>query len=174
MEDEVEDGEIRSPATPASSPEKEDRPSSGDQDVPRVETQKVSVHEKSPSFEKADNERLLHDERGGLHGESTYPREYYHNNERNKVLAAEKVTGGPNLQEERGCNFVDQINQFGPTPISGLGKRSRDVRSPPSSGSMQGPPNRAFAQDPPAANPRFDLNRPSYTSDSLNDESPGF
>ncbi|MFS7902068.1 hypothetical protein Hanom_Chr01g00006941 [Helianthus anomalus] len=174
MEDEVEDGEIRSPATPASSPEKEDRPSSGDQDVPRVETQKVPVHEKSPSFEKADNERLLYDERGGLHGESTYPREYYHNNERNKVLAAEKVTGGPNLQEERGCNFVDQINQFGPTPISGLGKRSRDVRSPPSSGSMQGPPNRAFAQDPPAANPRFDLNRPSYTSDSLNDESPGF
>ncbi|MFS7919687.1 hypothetical protein Hanom_Chr03g00215621 [Helianthus anomalus] len=125
MVDDVEYGEIRSPEITLPSPEKEVRPSTVLKVDPQVDPLKVSVHEHSSSFEKLDNERTLHEKHGGKHGECSIPRESNYNNEGSNVLAAGEVDGGPNMQEERDFNFVDQLNQVGPSPISGLGKRSK-------------------------------------------------
>ncbi|MFS7965737.1 hypothetical protein Hanom_Chr09g00765691 [Helianthus anomalus] len=37
-----------------------------------------------------------------------------------------------------------ELGEDGPTPIISLGKRNRDDRSPPSTGSMQGPSQKIF------------------------------
>ncbi|MFS7908548.1 hypothetical protein Hanom_Chr01g00084461 [Helianthus anomalus] len=169
MVDEVEDGEIRSPEVTVPSPEKildNERSLHG---VP----QKFSVHEQSPCLDTLDNEGPLHEKNGELHGDYSNPREPNLNNDEENSMAAEKFNGGPTLQEEREGNIMDKIYQFGPTPIVGLGKRSRAHRSPPSAGSMQGPPSRGFFHDSPAGDHHIDLNRPLSESVSLSEENSG-
>ncbi|MFS7936464.1 hypothetical protein Hanom_Chr05g00415891 [Helianthus anomalus] len=173
MANDVEDGEIRSPECSVPSPVMEVRSPTAPQVDPLAVPLDVSVHDQSPFFEKLDNERVLHEAHGGKIGECSKPWESNYNNEGTNDLAAKGVDGGPILQEERDCNVVGQFDQFGPTPLSGLGKRSRAHRSPPSSGSMNGPPNRGFFQDPPAEDLPFDLNRPSSLSGSRSEDNFG-
>ncbi|MFS7998658.1 hypothetical protein Hanom_Chr12g01156491 [Helianthus anomalus] len=143
MMDEVEEREIRSPEKSVPSPKK-----TLDNERPLHEDpQKCVVHEQSPCPDTLNNERTLHENIGEMHENYYNPRESYFNNEEVNSMAADKFNGGPNMQEEREGNNMDKIYQFGPTPIVGLGKRSRANRSPPSAGSMQGPPNRGFFQD---------------------------
>ncbi|MFS7932831.1 hypothetical protein Hanom_Chr04g00372561 [Helianthus anomalus] len=170
MANDVEDGEICSPECTGPSPVKEVRSPTTLPVDPLAVPLEASVHEQSPSFKKLDNEQVLHEEHGGMVGECSKPWESIHNNEGTNVVATKEVGGGPVLQEERDCTTVGQFDQFGPTPLSGLGKRSRANRSPPSSGSMNGPPNRGFFQDPPAEDLPFDLNRPSSLSGSRSEE----
>ncbi|KAJ0547332.1 hypothetical protein HanIR_Chr08g0371011 [Helianthus annuus] len=164
MEDDVEDGEIRSPEVVIPSPEKVFRPSSDHPSDPPS----VSIHEQPLDFEKSDNNVGLHEKYGDVQGECSMPRESKNIYDGIDALAAGNV-GGLNRMEERECPFVDQLNQDGPTPLVGLGKRNRDNRSPPSSGSMEGPPNRGFFQHP-LGDPPFDLNRPSSPTDSRSQE----
>ncbi|MFS7977040.1 hypothetical protein Hanom_Chr10g00899531 [Helianthus anomalus] len=158
MADDVEEGEIRSPEVAISAPEKEVRSSS--------EPQKDPVHEPSPDNEEMDNVRVLHE----MHGECSIPKEPNNNYEGTDGMEAGDFVGGPQLQEERDFGFVDQSKQDGPTPMAGLGKRNRANRSPPSSGSMQGPPTRGYNQDPITDELPFDLNRPSIVSGSFSGE----
>ncbi|MFS8012508.1 hypothetical protein Hanom_Chr14g01321711 [Helianthus anomalus] len=53
--------------------------------------------------------------------------------------------------------------KVGPTPAA-LGKRARDTRSPPSSGSMEGPPSRLFCPCSDSGSHPFDLNTPLTTN----------
>ncbi|MFS7933322.1 hypothetical protein Hanom_Chr04g00378391 [Helianthus anomalus] len=169
MVDEVEEGEIRSPEESVPSPEKVlDNERSLNEDP-----QKFVVREQSPCPDTLDNERMLHENIGEMHEEFSIPRKPNFNNEEVKSRAAEEFNDGPIMQEEREGNTMDNNYQFGPTPIVGLGKRSRAFRSPPSAGSMQGPPSRGFFQDPIAGDHRIDLNRPLSASVSISDENPG-
>ncbi|MFS7908128.1 hypothetical protein Hanom_Chr01g00079551 [Helianthus anomalus] len=145
--DEREDGEIWSPVAAKSSPEKEAGQS----------------HEQPVEVETLNNDEGLHGDYGDSHGVYVTPRESTKRYEGYVGRAADNDTG-PNMVEEREIQSRNMSNPDGPTPLVGLGKRNRDTRSPPSSGSMQGPPNRVFFQDPPA-DPLFDLNRPSNSED---------
>ncbi|MFS7930300.1 hypothetical protein Hanom_Chr04g00342611 [Helianthus anomalus] len=169
MVDEVEDEEIRSPEATVPSPEKMLENERSLHEDP----QKFSVQEQSPCPDTFDNERPLHENIGELHGDYSKPREPNFNNEEDNSMAAEKFNGGPIMQEEREGNIMDKTYQFGPTPIVGLGKRSRAHRSPPSAGSMQGPPSRGFFQDSPTGDHRIDLNRPLSATASISEENPG-
>ncbi|MFS8002679.1 hypothetical protein Hanom_Chr13g01204911 [Helianthus anomalus] len=148
--DDTEEGEIRSPVRDMPLPETEDDP---------AQVQPVEA-------EKLNNDEALHGNYGDNHGEHSAPRESDNVFEEIAGLAAESG-GGPNIMEERETQSGVKKNPDGPTPSIGLGKRNRDTRSPPSTGSMQGPPNRCFFQNPPA-DPLFDLNRPSNSHVSLN------
>ncbi|MFS7960431.1 hypothetical protein Hanom_Chr08g00703101 [Helianthus anomalus] len=72
-----------------------------------------------------------------------------------------KVSGcGPQLLEERESSKVGNPIVEGPTPVNGLGKRPRNVRSPPSIGSLQGPAHKTFDHFFGAGESSLDLNRP--------------
>ncbi|MFS7980096.1 hypothetical protein Hanom_Chr10g00935341 [Helianthus anomalus] len=145
-EEDIEDGEIRSPEVVIQSPGREGGKSASDV----LDHPEISIHEEPAVVEESDNNVFLHGKHGEVHGEVPLPRESNRISEDNINLAAGNV-GGPNRTEERDCPFVDQVNQEGPTPLIGLGKRNRDNRSPPSSGSMEGPPVRGFCHDPPGS-----------------------
>ncbi|KAJ0808895.1 hypothetical protein HanPI659440_Chr01g0008521 [Helianthus annuus] len=82
-------------------------------------------------------------------------------------MAAEKVGGDSQFLEERGTDHVTHNPVSEPTPQHGLGKRPRAFRSPPSSGSMQGPPTRNCLQGNRSDEESFDLNRPGFTESSV-------
>ncbi|MFS8027182.1 hypothetical protein Hanom_Chr16g01495611 [Helianthus anomalus] len=158
MDDEVEDGEIRSPVQKSPIPVVEIRSPSEPPSDPVVD--------RTSEFEKTDNE--------GLH-------ELHENTLINKIgindveVPEKEAVGifdsGPNLkgssgfglgsheQETNGTRLVEQLKNDGPTPNIGLGKRSRKDRSPPSIGSMQGPSTRSFPHRPLTGEFYFDLNR---------------
>ncbi|MFS7912016.1 hypothetical protein Hanom_Chr02g00124891 [Helianthus anomalus] len=150
--DDVEEGEIRSPAAAALSPEKKGETSNEQPLVVEKSCEVVGLH--------------------GKHGARPCPWESNNINEGNVEKAAE-INEFSNVVEERVSQFCNNNNNLdGPTPSVGLGKKNRDTRSPPSSGSMQGPPARTFFQDPPT-DPSLDLNRPSKSSDSRFQENMG-
>ncbi|MFS8005090.1 hypothetical protein Hanom_Chr13g01233371 [Helianthus anomalus] len=159
MVDEVEDGEIRSPEVTPPPPEKildDERSLHGD-------PQEFSAHEKSPCFDFLDNEGPLHDNVGESHGNFSKPRESHLNNDLEHSMAAEKLNGGPILYEEREGIFNNE--QFGPNNTPGLskktqlGKRDRNVRSPPSVGSVQVNCTRPRQDSGDALDESIDLNR---------------
>ncbi|KAF5754385.1 putative RNA-directed DNA polymerase [Helianthus annuus] len=162
MEEVEEDGEIRSPAAEAPVPENIVRPSSS--------SNLNSGNEKSPVKVTLDNEEAVH----VLHGKSHGHMEFHNNSNkgasRTVNIEAKKLDGGPQLMEENRIGNTIYSNQEGPTPSVGLGKRNRANRSPPSSGSMQGPPTRGFFQDPNSCNVSIDLNRSTSESGSRNGE----
>ncbi|MFS7966584.1 hypothetical protein Hanom_Chr09g00775431 [Helianthus anomalus] len=70
--------------------------------------------------------------------------------------------GGPNMD---GMDFNNSgpgagLTKNGPVKNANLGKRNRDVRSPPSIGSTQGPTHRLFHQSNGATIDPIDLNTP--------------
>ncbi|MFS8007415.1 hypothetical protein Hanom_Chr14g01260741 [Helianthus anomalus] len=148
MDDEVEDGEIRSPILNSPVPEKVTRP--------------MSEPPSEPVIEKSlDNERTGPDGSRDLFGEYEKPDpvgqhevhgETYSQHEVINVSLDTEIGAagycGPHLVGDSGNNGVVHLDKEGPTPTIGLGKRTRDNRSPPSSGSMQGPPVKSFYQDP--------------------------
>ncbi|MFS7989644.1 hypothetical protein Hanom_Chr11g01049321 [Helianthus anomalus] len=166
MVDEVEEGEIRSPILRSPVSEGNIRSPSEPPSAPtnvRSPLIEKLVFERSRDMvggieEPGDNE--LH----GVHGES-----HGHNSEN---VAADFLEDGPHLKEVNINNSVDQLFQEGPTPLTGLRKRNRADRSPPSSGSQQGPPSKSFYQDPSPENFSFDLNRPSSSSGAVTGEQP--
>ncbi|MFS7994484.1 hypothetical protein Hanom_Chr12g01106611 [Helianthus anomalus] len=147
MEDEVEDGEIRSPIHKSPVPVVVLRSPSEPPSMP--------VDDRSPVNDTLDTERL-HE----LHGNPTNLKEVINGSEIPEKVAAGVTDGGPHLkgssvfglgshdQAVNGSGPVDQLMNDGPTPIIGLEKRSREDRSPPSTGSMQGPPIRGFSHNP--------------------------
>ncbi|MFS7995784.1 hypothetical protein Hanom_Chr12g01122061 [Helianthus anomalus] len=99
-----------------------------------------------------------------VHGNQEQPLEF--------PMADVAVEPTPNFQYENNTNGpvseLGQGNNFnkegfsgigGPTPLSTLGKRPRDTRSPPSVGSTQGPPIRIPSQRPDDSNISINLNR---------------
>ncbi|KAM0071560.1 putative RNA-directed DNA polymerase [Helianthus debilis subsp. tardiflorus] len=165
MENDMEDGEIRSPTVVNKSPVREVQQSpllSSDQpSVPNIEA--------SVGVEKSDVNVGLHEKAGKVYGECSMPRESNYFNNGVNGMTAGAVGGNPTFLE-RESPLMDQVDNDGPTPIVGLGKRNRNIRSPPSSESMEGPPVRGFCHDP-TGDPLFDLNRPSSPADSGNHES---
>ncbi|XP_022003858.1 uncharacterized protein LOC110901312 [Helianthus annuus] len=97
----------------------------------------------------------------------------------NDNVVADLSGCGPQILEERDNAFLNNHNVVGSSPAFGLGKRSREVRSPPSSGSMQGPPMRNLNHDFEPGESSFDLNRPvsspriSETRRSVDRDNPG-
>ncbi|KAJ0917795.1 putative RNA recognition motif domain, nucleotide-binding alpha-beta plait domain superfamily [Helianthus annuus] len=164
MENDIEDGEIRSPSVVIKSPVKETRQSpfqSSDQpSVPNIEA--------SVGIEISDVNMGLHEKAGEVHGECSMPRESNYFNNGVTGMTAE-VLGDNTTFVERGNPLTDQVDHDGPTPIVGLGKRNRNLRSPPSSESMEGPPVRGFCHES-TGDTLFDLNRPSSPADSGNHE----
>ncbi|KAJ0557124.1 putative RNA recognition motif domain, nucleotide-binding alpha-beta plait domain superfamily [Helianthus annuus] len=158
MEDEVEDGEIRSPIQKSPAPVVEIRSPS--------EPSLQPVVDRSPEIEKLGNEEL-HD----LHEYSPNNNKVINDDEIPEEVAAGIYDSGPNLKgisgfglgshdrEINGTGLVDLLKNDGPSPIIGLGKRSREDRSPPSIGSMQGPPTRSFHHNPLTGEFSFDLNK---------------
>ncbi|MFS7929690.1 hypothetical protein Hanom_Chr04g00335511 [Helianthus anomalus] len=134
-EDEAEDGEIRSPVN--------NRPASGpgyrSSSVPLMDT----GIEKSLEVEKMEPEKPVHE----VHGEPISPKESNYAIGGPDVIVTEKSASETHDQAVNGIGLVNQLMNDGPTPIIGLGKRSRDDRSPPSTGSMQGPPIRGFSHN---------------------------
>ncbi|MFS7985461.1 hypothetical protein Hanom_Chr11g00998641 [Helianthus anomalus] len=166
MVDEVEEGEIRSPILRSPVSEGTNRPPSEPPPEP--------ANDRSPLIEKLGPERSrdmvggieepVDDELHGVHGES-----HGHNSEN---VAADFLEDGPHLKGVNNNYSVDHLFQEGPTPLTGLRKRNRADRSPPSSGSQQGPPSKSFYQDPSPEDFSFDLNRPSPTSGAVFGEQP--
>ncbi|MFS8031269.1 hypothetical protein Hanom_Chr17g01543821 [Helianthus anomalus] len=149
VEDEVEDGEVRSPEIVRPAPETSNRSSS----EPSIQP----VSEKSPEVEEVETVEMLHE----MHGESSIPRVTVNVPVGPEEVAAGCYGSGPQHLENCGNSKVDQLEQDGPTPIVGIGKRSREDRSPPSTCSMQGPPIRGFSQNTSSGDFSFDLNRPN-------------
>ncbi|MFS7940134.1 hypothetical protein Hanom_Chr05g00460111 [Helianthus anomalus] len=174
MVDDVEDDEIRSPVVDDTPPERVVESSPSVTPGPNV-----ALNIETPvEYEKPEDDLGLHENVGNvhgvdlglqenvgnLHGEYNCHKETNCDNVGPKDMSAEKDYGDVR-RVERENNLVDQLQQNGPTPMTGLGKRSRNLRSPPSDASMQGPPNRGFCHDP-LGDPLFDLNRPSSSVDS--------
>ncbi|MFS8028205.1 hypothetical protein Hanom_Chr16g01507741 [Helianthus anomalus] len=159
MFDEYEEGEVRPPEP--------------NQPVPAVASHQSP--ESQPNLEceePLEDVRLVNGESVHvLHGEHSIPKEPFNTNKVNNVgteeLAAGNSNGGSQCQDVREDPIVDPMHQDGPTPSVGLGKRSRAHRSPPSSGSMQGPPTRSFYQNSDNEDFSFDLNRPSAETTSV-------
>ncbi|KAF5806317.1 putative RNA recognition motif domain, nucleotide-binding alpha-beta plait domain superfamily [Helianthus annuus] len=158
MVDEVEEGELRSPEAIGASPGNVTKATT----VESAGSPIILENERSVEYEKSENGFGMHVNDGDKHGDGTFPRHSINDDVGPECLAAGKFCGH-NGAEERGCNLMDRIDQTGPTPLVGLGKRNRNLRSPPSDGSMQ--PNRGFCHDP-LGDPLFDLNRPSFSTDS--------
>ncbi|MFS7931990.1 hypothetical protein Hanom_Chr04g00362471 [Helianthus anomalus] len=160
MEDEVEDGEIRSPILKSPIPEVEIRPIS--------ESPPVQVNDRSPENEPLGTEGL-HE----LHGNPTIHKVVINDPVIPEKKAARVIDGGPQQKSTYVSGLVDQIVDDGPTPMVGLGKRNRAYRSPPSTGSMQGPPVRGFFHEPASDEQLFDLNRPTLENGSVGGEPVG-
>ncbi|MFS7933279.1 hypothetical protein Hanom_Chr04g00377841 [Helianthus anomalus] len=146
---ETEEGEVRSPAIVNQSPAAANRSSSD----PTCN----QVGEKPSEEEGVKSVEFLHE----VHGESSFPKEAFNVPVGPEVEAAGDIGCGPednNISEKRNLDIMDQV---GPTPIPGLRKRNRENRSPPSSGSMQGPPTRGFHHGSSSSDFSFDLNRPN-------------
>ncbi|MFS7922303.1 hypothetical protein Hanom_Chr03g00247511 [Helianthus anomalus] len=126
--DEVEDGEISSPVINSPTPEPGHRSLS--------EPQMDTGNEKSPEVEKMETEKPVH----VVHGDPSSPRESNNATVGPEVVATERSACGSQDQAVNGISRVDQLMKESPIPIIGLRKRSREDRSPPSSGSMQGHP----------------------------------
>ncbi|MFS7889477.1 hypothetical protein Hanom_Chr00s000004g01607451 [Helianthus anomalus] len=107
-----------------------------------------------------------------LHGEEAL-HEAFNDILGNGNKAAEVPGYGPQILEERDYPILNNSIAEGPTPATGLGKRSRDVRSPPSTGSMQGPPLRNFDHCFGSDEPSFDLIRPVTCPRSADGEGSG-
>ncbi|MFS7949111.1 hypothetical protein Hanom_Chr06g00567731 [Helianthus anomalus] len=167
MADDVEDGEIWSPEVVESSPAKVVETTPAEPNGPII----ASNNESPVEHENSEDVLGLHGNFGNLHGENNCHGETNYDNVGPDVLSAEKDIGNIR-REEREDNLVDHLQQNGPTPMIGLAKRSRNLRSPPSDASMQGPPNRGFCHDP-LGDPLFDLNSPSSSVDSKNPKPPG-
>ncbi|KAM0047199.1 hypothetical protein Hdeb2414_s0009g00325641 [Helianthus debilis subsp. tardiflorus] len=158
MVDEVEEGEIRSLVLNSSVPEEVNRPPSEPLSEP-VNDQSPVNERLGPDRSRAmdgDNEESVPVGLHEVHGESSN-----HNSEN---VAAGSYDCGPYHKGVNNINLVDHLDQEGPTPHIGLGKRNRANRSPPSSDSMQGPPIKSFYQAPDPDDYSFDLNRPSSAS----------
>ncbi|MFS7944718.1 hypothetical protein Hanom_Chr06g00515571 [Helianthus anomalus] len=108
MEDDVEDGEIRSPEVVIQSPVKEVGQSAND----IFDRPVVSILEEPVDVEESDDNLSMHGKHGEVHGECLLPRESNRISEGTDILAAGNV-GGPNRIEERECPYVDQFNQEG-------------------------------------------------------------
>ncbi|MFS7999160.1 hypothetical protein Hanom_Chr12g01162731 [Helianthus anomalus] len=178
MEEELEEGECSSPVIPQSALE------GGCQSLP-VERKSPendspgefgqSEHVKSPGIGESVRDPAPVSQE--VHGDGTIHED--NNCMGNDSVAAELSGGGPQILEERGNAFLDNNNVVGSSPAIGLGKRFREVRSPPSSGSMQGPPMRNFNHDFESGDTSFDLNRPvssprcSVSRRSVDKDNPG-
>ncbi|KAM0027520.1 putative RNA recognition motif domain, nucleotide-binding alpha-beta plait domain superfamily [Helianthus debilis subsp. tardiflorus] len=130
MEDDTEEGEIKSPAANVPVPE----------NIVRSTSAAQVGHEESPDNEPLGNLESLH----AVHGEIKSPSNFNKVNTCTLNVAATTSNSGPQQLVEKENDYLDNVNQYGPTPITGLGKRNRDVRSPPSTDSMVGPPTRGF------------------------------
>ncbi|MFS7953580.1 hypothetical protein Hanom_Chr07g00620421 [Helianthus anomalus] len=160
MEDEVEDGKIRSLEQKSPVPVVEGRsPSVSPMDL---------VTDQSPEYEKSDPERL-HE----VHVESSNLKVFINGIVESENVAAGVNECGPHPNGACGNTLVDQISKDDPTPLVRLGKRNRANRSPPSFGSMQGPPTRSFYQDCASDEFSFDLNRPTSDFGTLSGEPVG-
>ncbi|MFS8018660.1 putative RNA-directed DNA polymerase [Helianthus anomalus] len=146
MEDVAEEGEIKSPVDNVPVPENPVRSSPASH----------GGHEESPDNESMENVESLH----AVHGETNSPLNFKKDNAGILNAAAATFNGGPYQSVEKENEFLDNIYEYGPTPITGLGKRNRAVRSPPSTDSMLGPPTRGFSQNLNPDDSSFDLNNP--------------
>ncbi|KAJ0592819.1 hypothetical protein HanHA300_Chr03g0089561 [Helianthus annuus] len=139
---------------------------------------------RSPEVEESpEEERLLVEERSTLrnhessmHEEHRVPNQMTHSPRViNEVVGPNGVAGftnpddvdtvfpcGPNNSLAHGVPLQpnDFYSNLGPTPSNALGKRPRAFRSPPSSGSTQGPPHRLFSHNSQSAEDSIDLNSP--------------
>ncbi|KAJ0714174.1 putative RNA recognition motif domain, nucleotide-binding alpha-beta plait domain superfamily [Helianthus annuus] len=160
MVDEVEEGEIRSPVRKSPVPEECSRPPSDPPSDPVIDRSPLRVNldaEKSRDM-FVDIEEPVSIGVHGLHGE--------HDVSIPEILAANLNGSGPRAKGVNNNHIVDHSAKDGPTPLTGLGKRNRADRSPPSSGSQQGPPLKSFFQDPTPEDISFDLNRPSLSAEN--------
>ncbi|MFS7985472.1 hypothetical protein Hanom_Chr11g00998751 [Helianthus anomalus] len=160
MDDEIEDGECTAPVAPQPDPKAVGRPwteyRSSPENVLLPEVERLES-EKFPNAGESFRDPLW--EAHGMHGDDS-SHETFNDNMGNEKKADELSGCGPQLLEERGNSILNNSIEEGPTPVIGLGKRSRDVRSPPSTGSMQGPPLRSFNHCFGSGESSFDLNRP--------------
>ncbi|MFS7986901.1 hypothetical protein Hanom_Chr11g01015711 [Helianthus anomalus] len=150
--DETEEGEIKSPV--ANGP------------VPEIIVRSTSAsqvgHEESPDNVPMENLESLHD----VHGEIKSPSNINEVNAGALKVAAATSNSGPQQLVEKENDYLDNANQYGPTPITGLQKRNRAVRSPPSTDSMVGPPSRGFFQNLNTEDSSIDLNNPASDAGS--------
>ncbi|MFS7992403.1 hypothetical protein Hanom_Chr12g01081811 [Helianthus anomalus] len=147
MEDEAEEGEIKSPVANVPVPE----------NIVRSTSASHVRHEEPLDNEPMENLESLH----VLHGETKSPLNFNKENTETLNVATTTSNSGPHQSVEKENGFMDNLNQDGPTPITGLGKRNRAVRIPPSTDSMLGPPTRGFYQNLNPDDSSIDLNNPA-------------
>ncbi|MFS7935573.1 hypothetical protein Hanom_Chr05g00405091 [Helianthus anomalus] len=159
MEDDLEEGECSSPVIPQSdpvggchplpvdrkSPENDSPGEVGQSEHVKFPGVGESVRDPTPVSQEVHGDGSMHEDNNGMGNDN---------------MVAEVSGGGPQILEERENVLLDKNNVVGLSPAFGLGKRSREVRSPPSTGSMQGPPMRNFNHDFESGDTSFDLNRP--------------
>ncbi|MFS7928112.1 hypothetical protein Hanom_Chr04g00317031 [Helianthus anomalus] len=162
MEDETVEVEIRQESTP------EKNSSNSGEDCQNVVKGRALENEEAPRGTQG-NMHALHGEDNGVFG---IPRELAADvladptesvqtpiNDRPAVVSNININKNNNSHHPTGLS-----KSQGPTPIAALGKRPRNVRSPPSAGSTQGPPIRTFFQNINEDNNSIDLNAPAGTN----------
>ncbi|MFS7982133.1 hypothetical protein Hanom_Chr10g00959151 [Helianthus anomalus] len=164
-----EEGELIPPMECQPEPEGDFRPTSESQNNRDYEELPIDDQlecEKSAGMGKSVREPMMKSH--GLHGENIS-----HGDCNNGVgpinEAAGMLDGGTHQLDERDFHTKEPGSKEGPTPLIGLGKRPRANRSPPSTGSMQGPPSRSFCQSQHqnSVDGSFDLNRPTLFNQSV-------
>ncbi|MFS7943902.1 hypothetical protein Hanom_Chr06g00505691 [Helianthus anomalus] len=120
-----------------------------------------------PVFEAADNQKSPNDRDASgedLHGEYERTFGFPNKNHDEDVSVAADMgnNSGTHANQETPLDVgpLGSTNTPGPYPPPPLGKRPRDLRSPPSIGSIQGPQTRACHGDSNINSGPFDLNIP--------------
>ncbi|MFS7965551.1 hypothetical protein Hanom_Chr09g00763591 [Helianthus anomalus] len=159
VEDELEEGECSSPVRSQPEPVTDGKPGMEYQKSPEKlfpGEHEQPENEKSPKVGRSV--RNLGSSTPKLHGNETLHEGI---NDMGNIDGAAELSGSdPRVMEERDNDFLNNYNSVDPSPAIGLGKRPREVRSPPSTGSMQGPPVRNFNHDFQSEDSSLDLNRP--------------
>ncbi|MFS7979488.1 hypothetical protein Hanom_Chr10g00927881 [Helianthus anomalus] len=159
VEDELEDGECSSPVRSQPEPATEGKPRTEYQKSPeKLFPEEIEQPEEKKSPKVGRSVRNLGSSIPKLHGNETLHKDI---NDMGNIDGAAELSGsGPRVMDERDNDLLNNYNRVGPSPAIGLGKRPREVRSPPSTGSMHGPPVRNFNHDFQSEESSLDLNRP--------------
>ncbi|MFS7902931.1 hypothetical protein Hanom_Chr01g00017261 [Helianthus anomalus] len=152
MSEDEEEGEIRHQERPDPTSV---GPVDGSPSLGRMQSPECGRSRNEKSVEESVTVRILGTNEHGVHGEGPFHGK--HNDDvGTEKMAAAKTGGDPQFLEEKETDHVTHNPVSEPTPQHGLGKRPRAFRSPPSSGSMQGPPTRNCFQDNRSDDGRWD------------------
>ncbi|MFS7977744.1 hypothetical protein Hanom_Chr10g00907601 [Helianthus anomalus] len=159
MEDETEEGEIRQESTP------EKKSGNSGEDNQNVKGRALENEEATQGAQ--GNMHSLHGEDTGVFG---IPREVAADGFADPTKSIQTpIDDGPAVGSNNSNNNnrphpIGLSKLQGPTPLASLGKRPRNIRSPPSAGSTQGPPIKTFFQNITEDNNYTDLNAPAAAS----------